>query len=573
MKKQFDDSPKMISMIRDISKAATEKEVLKVLFSNSRGLDDTFSKTTLLEEYRKLKEGGKLVLTSKYEDRFLENIKTKKVRTMSGVTPITVLTKPYPCPGKCIFCPSDVRMPKSYLSSEPGAQRAHDNKFDPYYQTYNRLVAYEKTGHPVSKIELIVLGGTWTSYPEAYQLWFIKRCFDAMNDFKPGAGSPYLIVKAELPYDEKKLVNMTGTYNAVVGLSRNDKKTAGEDSTWEELFASHAKNVNALCKCTGLVIETRPDEITKDEIVRMRRLGATKVQIGIQSLNDRVLKLNKRGHTAAKTTEAFSLLREAGFKIHAHWMPNLYGSDPAADIKDFSKLFSDKKFRPDELKIYPCSLVEDTELMEHYKTDAWKPYTEKELLHVFKSILPTVPRYCRVTRVVRDISGLDIVAGNKKTNFRQIAEADLEKDKTKLKEIRSREIRDKKVNREDLFYKETTYLTDGTKEYFLEFVTEDDRIAAFLRLSLPERSAKVEEISGSAVIREIHVYGGSVVVGTGEEGKAQHVGLGKELIKKASNISRGAGFKRLSVISSVGTRGYYTGIGFTQGALYQHLKL
>ncbi len=573
MKKQNVDSSKMIPMIRDIAKAADEKEVLKILFSNSKGLDDTYSKTTLLEEYRSLKDSGKLFLTAKNEKQFLENIKTKKIRTMSGVTPITVLTKPYPCPGKCIFCPSDIRMPKSYLSSEPGAQRAHDNKFDPYYQTYNRLVAYEKTGHPVSKIELIVLGGTWTSYPEAYQLWFIKRCFDAMNDFKPEHNMPYLVPKTDLPYDEKKLVNATGTYNSIVGLSRNDKKRIGEDSTWEELFASHAKNVNALCKCTGLVIETRPDEITKDEIVRIRRLGATKVQIGIQSLNERVLKMNKRGHTAAKTAEAFSLLREAGFKIHAHWMPNLYGSDPESDIKDFAKLFSDKKFRPDELKIYPCSLVEGTELMKLHETGDWKPYTEEELLHVFKNILPVVPRYCRVTRVVRDISGADIVAGNKKTNFRQIAEAELEKDKTVLKEIRSREIKDKKINREDLVYKETVYPTDGTKEYFLEFVTEDDKIAAFLRLSLPERQAKVTEIAGSAMIREIHVYGESVVVGQGEEGKAQHVGLGKELIKKASDISRKAGFKRLSVISSVGTRGYYSGIGFSQGALYQHLEL
>jgi len=547
--------------------------VLKVLFRNSKGLDDTYSKATLLEEYQTLKQAGKLTLTDKDEKRFLENIKTKKIRTMSGVTPITVLTKPYPCPGKCIFCPSDIRMPKSYLSSEPGAQRAHDNKFDPYYQTYNRLVAYEKTGHPVSKIELIVLGGTWTSYPEAYQLWFIKRCFDALNDFKPETNSPYLVVKTQLPYDEKKLVNLTGTYNSIVGLSRNDKMLAGEDSTWEELFASHAKNVNALCKCTGLVIETRPDEITKDEVVRIRRLGATKVQIGIQSLNDKVLKINKRGHTVAKTAEAFTLLRETGFKIHAHWMPNLYGATPASDIKDFSKLFADKKFRPDELKIYPCSLVEGTELMGLHNSGDWKPYTEKELLHVFKNILPTVPRYCRVTRVVRDISGLDIVAGNRKTNFRQIAEAELEKDKTKLSEIRSREIKDKRVNREDLVYKETTYLTAGTKEYFLEFVTDEDKIAAFLRLSLPTRQAKISEIEDSAVLREIHVYGGSVVVGKGEVGRAQHVGLGKELIKKASDISRAAGFERLSVISSVGTRGYYSGIGFTQGALYQHLKL
>src|SRR3990172_7098370 len=210
-------------------------------------------------------------------------------------------------------------------------------------------------------------------------------------------------------YEEKKVVKITGTYNAVVGLARNDKKLAGEDSTWEELFASHAKNVAALCKCTGLVIETRPDEITKDEIVRMRRLGATKVQIGVKSLNDRVLKLNKRGHTAARTAEAFSLLRAAGFKIHAHWMPNLYGSNPEMDIEDYRRLFDDPDFRPDQLKLYPCSLIESAELMQYYQSGVWRPYTHDELLGVLVECFKATPEYCRLTRVVRDIPGTDIV--------------------------------------------------------------------------------------------------------------------------------------------------------------------
>lgn len=563
----------MANIIHEISEASSEKEVLAILFRHSKGRENTFSKSEVLENYKNLKTLGKINLKKDAEDKFLENIRTKKVRTLSGVTPVTVLTRPYPCPGKCIFCPNDVRMPKSYLASEPGAQRAHDNKFDPYYQTYNRLVSYEKTGHPVSKIELIILGGTWSSYPESYQVWFVKRCFDAMNDYTPGQNASYLKPKIEMPYDEKKLSQLAGSYNAVVGLSRNEKRHVVETASWEELFEAHVKNVNASCKCTGLVVETRPDEIDRDEIVNMRRLGVTKVQVGVQSLNDSILKINNRGHDSAKSAEAFALLREAGFKIHAHWMFNLYGSTPKSDIRDFERLFDDPAFRPDELKLYPCSLIKDTELMTLYEQKKWKPYTENELLQVFKGVLPQVPRYCRVTRVVRDISGEDIVTGNKKTNFRQIAEAEIKKDGGVLSEIRSREIRGEKVNAKDLIYKATEYNTANTKEYFLEYVTSDDKIAGFLRLSLPVKKRRIEEIKDSSMIREIHVYGESLSVGESAKGKVQHSGLGKELMKKASALSRENGFKRLSVISSVGTRGYYSDNGFSSGALYQHLEL
>ncbi|GIW69946.1 MAG: tRNA uridine(34) 5-carboxymethylaminomethyl modification radical SAM/GNAT enzyme Elp3 [Patescibacteria group bacterium] len=464
-------------------------------------------------------------------------------------------------------------MPKSYLFSEPGAQRAHDNKFDPYYQTYNRLVSYEKTGHPISKVELIILGGTWSSYPEAYQVWFVKRCFDAMNDYKSGEYASYLKPKIEMPYDEKKLSRLSGSYNAVVGLSRNEKRHIEETASWEDLFKAHLKNVDARCRCTGLVLETRPDEIDRGEIVRMRRLGATKVQIGVQSLNDKILDMNKRGHNSAKTAEAFALLREAGFKIHAHWMLNLYGATPESDIQDFEKLFGDLAYRPDELKIYPCSLIEGTELMGLFNEKKWRPYTENELIHIFKAILPKVPRYCRITRIVRDISGDDIVAGNKKTNFRQIAEAEIEKAGDLLNEIRYREIRNEKVDVNDLVFKTTEYSTSNTKEYFLEYVTGNDKIAAFLRLSLPLKEGRIEEIKNSAMIREIHVYGESISVGQNAGGRAQHSGLGKMLLRKASAICKDAGFRRLSVISSVGTRGYYSDNGFSLGTLYQHLEL
>lgn len=564
------DNDTIIAMIHDIAKASDEKQVLSLLFKYSKGKERTYSKSFVLENYRRLKENGKLGLNDVEEKVFLNNIKTKKVRTLSGVTPLTVLTKPYPCPGTCIFCPNDVRMPKSYLSSEPGAQRAHDNKFDPYFQTYNRLVSYEKTGHAVSKIELIILGGTWTAYPESYRVWFVKRCFDAMNDFVPGTGLDYLKSDKDFPYEEEKLSGFDGNYNSIVG--KASRKIA-ETSSWGSLEEAHSINVNALCKCTGLVIETRPDEITKEELIKIRKLGVTKVQMGVQSLDDKVLKLNKRGHSVAQTSEAFKLLRSAGFKIHIHWMPNLYGSDPDKDIKDFRKLFSNSKFRPDEIKIYPCSLIENTELMYLYEQGLWKPYTQEELLKVFRDILPLVPRYCRVTRVVRDISGDDIVAGNRKTNFRQIAENDLAQGGQRLTEIRSREIKDSKVAPGDLNYRVTDYKTSTGREHFMEFVTDEDKIAGFLRLSLPSEEAIIPELEDSAIIREIHVYGESIAVGLDADGKAQHSGLGKKLTEAAKNTARLAGYKKLSVISSIGTRGYYSKLGFAQGPLYQHLEL
>ncbi len=533
-----------------------------------------YSKSEVVIGYQKALESGELKLSAQEETLFKKNIQMKKVRTLSGVTPVTVLTKPYPCPGKCIFCPNDVRMPKSYLSDEPGAQRALSNKFDPYFQTFNRLVAFRNTGHPTDKLELLILGGTWSSYPTSYQIWFVKRCFDAMNDFESLYDTKTINPDLALPFDESKLEDITGeninkSYNQVISMATQNLQSLlkSESATWEELFESHKSNEVSKTKCIGLVIETRPDEINEEEVLKVRKLGATRVQIGIQSLDDNVLRLNKRGHDVAKTEHAIDLLRQAGFKILAHWMPNLYGSSSERDKEDFLRLFTNTSIKPDELKIYPCSLIESAELMKYHKDGLWNPYTEKELMDVVSFALQNTPRYCRLNRVIRDIPSTDIVVGNKKTNFRQLAEQ--HSNNVKLLEIRSREVKDKVLTREELCLKETVYETAVSSEYFLEFVDSYDTLAGFMRLSLPKVPNFVSDLADCAIIREIHVYGRSVEIGKKRKGSSQHQGLGTELIDRSMEIAKDHGFSKLAVISSVGTRAYYSKRGFHTKGLYQ----
>jgi len=324
-------------------------------------------------------------------------------------------------------------------------------------------------------------------------------------------------------------------------------------------------------------------------VLRIRRLGGTKVQLGIQSLDDSVLAANQRGHDVRATKRAIQLLRRAGFKLHAHWMPNLMGSTPERDLADFARLWSDPGICPDELKIYPCSLIESAELMHFYEAGTWRPYDHDELLALLADALETVPRYCRVTRVIRDISSDDIVAGNKLTNFRQLAEAEVARRGGVCRDIRSREIRAARFDKDALRLAATEYPTSSGTECFLEYVTPDDRIVGFLRLSLPEPllpetkeapadadasgQAFPEELAGSAMIREVHVYGASVELGQRVGEEAQHRGLGSLLVAEAAKRARAAGLKDLAVISAVGTRRWYRRLGFEDGPLYQHRQL
>jgi elongator complex protein 3 len=549
-----------------------------------------FAKYQLMIGYHHLVAAGKL----EEDEDLLAKLVMKPTRSISGVAPLTVLTKPFPCPGKCIFCPNDIRMPKSYLSDEPGAQRAERNSFDPYLQTYNRLRAFKATGHNTDKIELIILGGTWSYYPKAYQNWFIKRCFDALNDFgvRDGRDQVHTVNQFSSQTKNKAVFDKEGkriSYNRQVmqveigaraksRQAQSSPVSASEEIvTDEQLVQAQLLNETALSRCVGLVIETRPDHIDEAEVKRVRFLGATKTQIGFQSLSDEVLSLNKRGHDVAATSRAVSLVRTGGFKIHAHWMPNLYGSNPEMDKQDFDKLFT-PEFQPDELKLYPCSLIESAELMDYYNKGLWKPYTQEELLDVLVHAISNTPRHVRLTRIIRDIPSTDIVAGNKKTNFREMVQRHMESVGLRSQDIRSREIKGKHVSLSDLELKVSTYKAMNylgpTTEHFLEFVTGKDEIAGFLRLSLPKNKENfIEELAGKAIIREIHVYGIAQQLGQNKQNAAQHLGLGSKLIEKATEMSREAGFKEVSVISAIGTRGYYRKKGFTDGELYQHMQI
>lgn len=473
----------------------------------ARGLP-WLGKSDVLYLYAQLCADGRLP----YDPDFVTLLQKKPTRSQAGVTVVTVLTKPYPCPGECIFCPTDVRMPKSYLHDEPGAQRAERHGFDPYAQTAARIQALEQIGHPAEKIELLILGGTWSSYRRDYQEWFVQRCLDAMN---------------------------------------------GEDSA--TLTEAQEKNAVGPRRNVGLVVETRQDFITPDELRWFRTLGVTKVQVGIQSLDEHILAINNRGHDAQSTRDAFRLLRLAGFKIHGHWMANLLGATPESDRADFARLWSDPAIRPDELKIYPCMLVQNADLYAYWQRGEYEPYDEETLTDLLADCLAQVPRYVRVNRVIRDFPTTNVVAGNKKANLRQVATERAEADGRSLQEIRSREIRRQKVRRDELHLRVTTYETDATTEHFLSFETADERLAGFLRLSFPHPNQElpIPELAGHAMIREVHVYGPALNLGDDSEGEAQHMGLGSELIAKAKEMARAAGFPKIAVISAIGTRGYY----------------
>ncbi|MFT5194231.1 MAG: elongator complex protein 3 [Cellvibrionaceae bacterium] len=480
------------------------------------------SKSQLQLAYQESCDNGLLA----FDKDLKTKMQMKPVRSQSGVTVVTVLTKPYACPGKCIFCPTDVRMPKSYLHDEPGAQRAERYSFDPYKQTAGRIAALGKIGHPTDKIELLILGGTWSSYPRDYQEWFVKRCFDAMNEV--------------------------------------DHETLAEAHTFNET-AEH-RNV-------GLVVETRQDHINVDELVWMRYLGVTKVQVGIQSMNEHVLAINKRGHDTQSTRNAFKLLRSAGFKIHGHWMPNLLGATPESDIADYDSLWNDPTVRPDELKIYPCMLVENAELYEYWQRGEFKPYSEQEVIDILVHCITNTPSYSRLTRVIRDIPTNNVVEGFTKANLRQLAEQKAKTLGLSPTDIRGREIGRESINLDDLELIQERYETDGSVEYFLSFETrflKTRRIAGFLRLSFPNQNeiSNISELSDSAIIREVHVYGPALAFGENAQGEAQHIGLGTKLINKAISMANDAKFSKIAVISAVGTRKYYEKHQFVNTGLY-----
>lgn len=523
-------------------------------------------------------------------DEIIDVIKLKPMRTVSGVTTVTVLTKPFACPGQCIFCPNDVRMPKSYIATEPGAQRALMNRFSPYGQVFNRLQAIKNIGHPTQKIELLILGGTWSYYSKNYKIWFIHECFRAMNDFSKkysegleGSDSAEDMRIIDITKDLKedfndKLREVYGNkpYNQLIQTKEfkeefKDKIITEKEITWEALEYQQEVNSHSNCRCVGLVLETRPDTITPKEVLDLRKLGATKIQLGIQTLDDRISDLNKRGEHREETSRAFQLLRAGGFKIHAHIMPNLYGATPELDLKVYKELFESNQYKPDELKIYPTSIIKNTELYKLWEDGRYKPYSTQDLVDLIAACMENTPQYCRLTRIIRDIPSTEIADGNKTTNLREVVEAKLLKENRKNENIRAREVKFKNLKFEDLKLDIVEYSTEATKELFLQYVTVKNEIAGFLRLSLPHSMENVitDELNNCAIIREVHVYGPSLELKKDSSGQAQHLGLGTKLIEKAKELTKQTGFNKLAVISSIGTREYYDKRGFKLDRYYQ----
>ena len=500
----------MQKVLQEIIKQALDQKVtsdkvlrkIKSKVVKKHGVKAMPSDVQLLKEYRKM--------TKDPDQDFLELLKTRKIRTLSGVAIVAVLTKAYPCPGNCLYCPDEKEMPKSYLSNEPAVMRAILCKFDPYKQVKLRLRALSDNGHNTDKCELIVMGGTWSYLPKKYQSWFIKRCYDAFNNFKARN------------IDEAKKKNETAKHRVI-----------------------------------GMTLETRPDYIDQEEVERMRKFGATRVELGVQTVYDSILKYNRRGHLTDKTIKATKLLREAGFKITYHLMPNLPGSDLQKDLSMFKKIFSDARFQPDQIKIYPCVVTKDSELYDLWKNKKYKSYTDAQLKDLLIKVKKIIPPWVRIARLIRDIPSESIISGNKITNLRQI----LQQEEAKCNCIRCREPhRDlKNVQNAKLIirkYGEEIFLSyedppspggpEGIPKNPSGFHRNSGYLYAFCRLHLGKK----------AIIRELHTYGQMMPIVKGRKA-VQHLGFGKKLLAEAEKITQQKKYKELWVISGVGARAYY----------------
>jgi len=610
----------ILQQLRDSSQGALDTHQLEMLInSHNSGIDSSahstereklIPKRAILPYFLQVKQKNNELwqswnVTPELEERFIRSVRMKPRRTASGVATITVITRPHTCSSNCIYCPCDLRMPKSYLANEPACQRAELTFFDPYVQVTARLQALHQMGHSTDKVELIVLGGTWSDYPESYQYWFIKELFRALNEWP---SSPNHIQERLNWYTSFGLQNSedalssfvaeqqaavfedTATYNQafhkLYDTSQPHQSAWSQmQSTYDELVEQQHVNETAAARVVGLVIETRPDTITPENLRMFRQLGCTKIQIGIQSTRQEILDANQRQMSVAQIKRAFSLIRLYGFKIHSHLMVNLLGATPEADKQDFKTFVTDPGFLPDEIKLYPCALVSGTQLVQKYREGTWQPYAKDELVDVLVQDVLNTPPYVRISRMIRDISATDILVGNKHANLRQMVEQELAAEDVaiRVQEIRFREINQQQVRAAELTLQDFAYTTTVSDEHFLQWVTADNKIAGFCRLSLPhwdKLTSGACDVSanellvqpGQAMIRELHVYGQALSLGS-EGMSAQHQGLGQKLLTKASSIAAEAGYTSLNVISSIGTRAYYRAQGFSDAGLYQQKVL
>ena len=548
----------------------------------------------LQRKYQKLLKEWKI-----QEDRQIHFLLMKrKIRSLSGIVPIQVLTKPWPCPGKCIFCPNESIMPKSYISTEPGAMRALLNNFDPLKQTFNRLLSLQSTWHNTDKIEMIVLGGSFDAYDMEYKTNFIKQLYDACNIF------PEIKSKIDTEVNNPKSARFT------IDLEKLDIQLSSSIEEAQKI------NETAENRIIWLTIETRPDLVNEKNIQFWRKLGVTRIEIWIQSTFDDVLEANKRWHTMEQAKQALHLIRKYWIKISAHMMPWLYKSTIEKDIESFKILFEDPYLKPDELKFYPTSVIPNTELYQLYKKWEYTPITTEEIKKVIKEVKQNyIPPYTRIKRLIRDIPESEIVSWSTITNLRQLAENELKKelkidkklqkkyfhrlfenqewleikvfdvkDFDNLKEIklekhsnenliclctRCREIRNQKDENENIILVMRKYLSSVGEEYFISFENTDGYLIWFTRLLLPTNDFSNFEWLGekTAIVRELHVYGLQEKIWKKWE-KSQHKGFGTKLMKTAEKLSKENWFEKVSVISGVWVRWFYEKIWYKLEGTY-----
>lgn len=477
----------------------------------------------VLEAYQSLLKQGSIAKSA-----HLENLlRKRKIRTLSGVAPVAALTKPFPCPGRCTFCPESKLAPKSYHPEEPAVMRAIRNEYDPFRQVSSRLTILERNGHNIEKIELIIVGGTFSSYPKKYQTEFIKRCFDAMN---------------------------------------------GEDAP--DLPEAQKINETARSRCVAMSFETRPDYISEEELRRFRDLGCTKVEIGLQSTFDDILDKVKRGHNTDCVKQTIRKLKDAGFKINLHTMPNLPGSTPEKDVQMYQEIFNNPDYQPDHLKIYPCMVVEGTELFEEWKRGQYQPYDEKQLMEVILQIKKIIPEYVRLVRLTRDIPTKYLKGTTKTVNFRQYAHTEMQRRGMRCRCIRCREIQDIEINPKHLKFRKLEFPSSKGKEYFLSYnLDQEDKICSLLRLRIPSQIYSGErhfipELQDCAIIRELHTYGKLIPLKSKQSGASQHIGMGKKLVQEAETLARKEGLRKIAVIAGVGVREYYKKLGYELQGTY-----
>ncbi len=498
----------LIELEERIPTSKDDLQRLKLRLARSHGLAGLPADSTIL---------GRLPPSKR--EALVDLLRIKPARTASGVAVVTVMTAPHGCPhGVCTFCPGGPRFgtPQAYLGTEPATRRAREHGYDPVAQTAARLRALRAIGHSIDKIDLIVLGGTFTALERGYQEWFVKGCLDGMNGFVA-----------------------------------------------ESFERAQVANEVATSRCIGLTIETKPDCFLGSEVEAALALGTTRVELGIQSTRDKVLEAVHRGHTDAQSRAAMGRAKAAGLKVGAHMMPGLPGSDVDSDLDSFCTLFEDSDYRPDFLKIYPTLVLPGTALYGLWKSGRYTPLTTDQAVELIARVKSIVPRWCRIQRVQREIGAPEIHDGPKKGDLRVLARDRLRSLGLVCVCVRCREVGFRGIvpRPEALAQLRQDYGSSGGHEVFLSI--EDpglDVLVAYARLRIDE---------AGATVRELKVFGPAVPIHEAPDGRWQHRGMGRHLMSECERIARGEfGSRTVRITSGVGVRGYYRRLGYELRAPY-----